>query len=330
MIYVWKTPIVADVLDIVKDIKGMGLIYGDIEDAGQDLNMRCPFHKGGQERKPSFGISTVEKTRGDRTYPVGTVHCYSCGYTGDLVKFIRDIFGLESEMSAFKWLVDTYNFGSTDERADIGLNLERGQKESAVYIPEPYIQSRKMDLKKSVRAMGYINQQRKISMETLDRFDVGYSEEEDMILIPVRTLDGKCSLIKSRSVEGKRFSNLKGSGKSTSLFGIYQVIQTGQVDNEIWLCESEIDAMTVWSYGGMAIAQMGSHLSEHQVKMLCSTGIRRIRDGLDRDKAGREGWKRAKELLIPKGFRLWNTEYTTDKKDINELTQDEYQDLKRY
>ena len=32
-------------------------IFKDIKESGQDIMVNCPFHKFGQERKPSFGIN---------------------------------------------------------------------------------------------------------------------------------------------------------------------------------------------------------------------------------------------------------------------------------
>ena len=50
------------------------LYFKDIKKTSDDLMVTCPFHKNGQESKPSCGI----KIRTDEKGSVGTVHCFSC------------------------------------------------------------------------------------------------------------------------------------------------------------------------------------------------------------------------------------------------------------
>lgn len=80
IIYLWGTPIVATVEEIVYDIKheilGTGLLK-DITDTGSDIMATCPFHKGGMERKPSLGISKGEVERDGKKFEAGTTHCYT-------------------------------------------------------------------------------------------------------------------------------------------------------------------------------------------------------------------------------------------------------------
>ncbi len=53
----------------------------------------CPFHKGGQERTPSFHISDSEKT----------FFCYGCNIYGDIFDFIGLIRGSPGELMAMKY-----------------------------------------------------------------------------------------------------------------------------------------------------------------------------------------------------------------------------------
>ena len=50
------------------------------------IQFNCPIHKGGQERKPSCGITKnriiTELGNGNKKVTeAGTVHCFQCGYT---------------------------------------------------------------------------------------------------------------------------------------------------------------------------------------------------------------------------------------------------------
>lgn len=86
MITIWKTPIVATVEQVLKDLKlqlyGAGLLK-EIKNTGSDLMCTCPFHANGKEHNPSCGVLLQQKVTKDKTYEAGTVHCYTCGYTAD-------------------------------------------------------------------------------------------------------------------------------------------------------------------------------------------------------------------------------------------------------
>ena len=55
MITIWKTPIVATVEQVLKDLKlqlyGAGLLK-EIKNTGSDLMCTCPFHAHGKEHNP--------------------------------------------------------------------------------------------------------------------------------------------------------------------------------------------------------------------------------------------------------------------------------------
>ena len=100
MITIWKTPIVATVEQVLKDLKlqlyGAGLLK-EIKNTGSDLMCTCPFHANGKEHNPSCGVLLQQKVTKDKTYEAGTVHCYTCGYTADLPQFVADLLGLSKD-----------------------------------------------------------------------------------------------------------------------------------------------------------------------------------------------------------------------------------------
>lgn len=105
MITIWKTPIVATVEQVLKDLKlqlyGAGLLK-EIKNTGSDLMCTCPFHANGKEHNPSCGVLLQQKVTKDKTYEAGTVHCYTCGYTADLPQFVADLLGLSSPVEEKK------------------------------------------------------------------------------------------------------------------------------------------------------------------------------------------------------------------------------------
>ena len=326
MITIWGVPIVATVEQVLKDIKlqlyGTGLLK-DVSNTGADLMITCPFHKGGKENKPSCGVLLKEKVDRDKKYEAGTVHCYTCGYTADLPQFVADVLGLENSIAGYKWLIGKYNY-SAQEREPIELNLYRGDTQKSSYMDEEEVERYYKDLLNSYEACEYLNQ-RGLANWIPDAYKLGYDKEDKTVLFPVRDMQGRVVFYKGRSIAGKHFYNAKDVDKSSLVFGLYELC-TGHFsqgiatpNSEIWITESEIDALSLISYGKFAVAIMGSHISEAQCRELELSPFRKFVIATDNDDAGRKGASQIKRLLIPKGFRFTNLKWNTDLKDINDL-----------
>lgn len=292
MISVWGTPIVATVEQVIKDLKlerfDEGLLR-EINNTGSDLMCTCPFHKGGKENKPSCGVLLREKVDKNRKYEAGTVHCYTCGYTGDLPQFVADFLGLTSPVQGFKWLVSRYNYSSA-EREPLELNLYRGQAEKASYMDEAEVERFYQELKKSSTALEYLKR-RALPSWIIDAYKLGFDPEDGVVLFPVRDMSGKVAFYKGRSLVGKHFYNAKDIDKTSQIFGLYELLAEGKAspESEIWITESEIDALSLIGQERLAIALMGSHISEAQCRELETTPFRRFVLALDNDEAGRKG-----------------------------------------
>jgi DNA primase len=326
VITIWGVPIVATVEQVLRDIKlqlyGTGLLR-EINNTGSDLMVTCPFHKGGKEHSPSCGVLLKEKVVRDRKYEAGTVHCYTCGYTADLPQFVADVLGLENNLAGYKWLVGRYNYSSQD-REPLELNLYRGQAQKASYMDEDEVERYHRELLNSEEACEYLHK-RKLANWILDAYQLGYDPADKTVLFPVRDMEGRVVFYKGRSITGKHFYNAKDVDKSSLVFGLYEVCNgsfsqgIATPESEIWITESEIDALSLISYGLYAVAIMGSHISEEQCKELERSPFRRFVIATDNDDAGRKGASQIKRLLIPKGFRFTNLQWHTDLKDINDL-----------
>ena len=326
MITIWKTPLVATVEQVLKDLKlqlyGTGLLK-DMNNTGSDLMVTCPFHKGGKEHSPSCGVLLREKTLRDKTYEAGTVHCYTCGYKADLPQFVADVLGLESSLAGYKWLIGRYNYSSQD-RERLDLNLYRGQEVKASYMDEEEVERFHRELLNSREASDYLSR-RCIEGWVMQAYRLGYDPADRTVLFPVRDMAGRVVFYKGRSIAGKHFYNAKDVDKSSVVYGLYE-LSTGNFsrglvkpEDQIWITESEIDALSLISQGEYAVAIMGSHISEEQCKELERSPFRRFVIATDNDEAGRKGASQIKKLLIPKGFRFTNLQWNTDLKDINDL-----------
>ncbi len=328
MITIWGVPIVATVEQVLRDIKlqlyGTGLLR-EMNNTGADLMITCPFHKNGKEHSPSCGVLLKEKVVREKKYEAGTVHCYTCGYTADLPQFIADVLGLENNLAGYKWLVGKYNY-SAQEREPLDLNLYRGQAQKASYMDEEEVERFYRELLNSREACEYLLK-RKLAREVFEPYKLGYDPADKTVLFPVRDIQGRVVFYKGRSISGKHFYNAKDIDKSSLVYGLYELcrlLELGEItpDTEIWIVESEIDALTLISLGCFAVAIMGSHISEEQCRELERAPFRRFVLATDNDEAGRKGASQIKRLLIPKGFRFTNLRWHTELKDINDLAKE--------
>ena len=329
VITIWKTPIVATVEQVLKDLKlqlyGAGLLK-EIKNTGSDLMCTCPFHANGKEHNPSCGVLLQQKVTKDKTYEAGTVHCYTCGYTADLPQFVADLLGLSSPVEGFKWLVNQYNY-QTEERELPDLDMYRGSTAKSSVLEESLVKQYTQNLLQSEEACRYLHK-RRIANWVLEAYELGFDPEDKTVLFPVRGMDGKVIFYKGRSIAGKHFYNAKEIDKTSVVFGLWEILNgsfswgTSDQIEEVWITESEIDALSLISYGVPAVAIMGSHISEDQCKELERTPFRRFVLATDNDDAGRKGASQIKMLLIPKGFRFINLKWHTSLKDINDLVKE--------
>lgn len=260
MITIWKTPIVATVEQVLKDLKlqlyGAGLLR-EIKNTGSDLMCTCPFHANGKEHNPSCGVLLQQKVTKDKTYEAGTVHCYTCGYTADLPQFVADLLGLSSPVEGFKWLVNQYNY-QTDERELPDLDMYRGSTDKSSVLEESLVKQYTQNLLQSEEACRYLHK-RRIANWVLEAYELGFDPEDKTVLFPVRGMDGKVIFYKGRSIAGKHFYNAKEIDKTSVVFGLWEILNgsfswgTSDQIEEVWITESEIDALSLISYGVPAV-----------------------------------------------------------------------------
>ena len=66
-----------DLIKSIRDylkLKTGKLYFKHIRPMPDNIQITCPFHKDGQESKPS---ATIRKTEGPNTY-IGNFHCFTC------------------------------------------------------------------------------------------------------------------------------------------------------------------------------------------------------------------------------------------------------------
>ena len=127
MITVRGIAIYVDELEILQTIKQQVYeqqgreILRKIKKSGNNIQVCCPVHNNGQERKPSCGIVTVDR----KGYPAGTFNCFSCGVKGTFDYFVSKCFQKDDVSFGTKWLLDNFVSGDFYERKLPQITLQR-------------------------------------------------------------------------------------------------------------------------------------------------------------------------------------------------------------
>lgn len=299
--------VIIDKLKFELDKNGIKRFYKSI-DTPKNYMVCCPFHKDGQEKKPSMGILKSD----------GTCHCFACGWVGSLQEMISNCLGY-NDMGVYgsKWLVQNFLTVQIENRTDIDLDMDRSKKLSnnnTGFVSE--------DVLDSYRYIHPYMYERKMTDEVIEIFDVGYDKETQCLTFPNRDVNGNCLFVARRSVKTKFFNY--PSDVEKPVYGLYELSQLNKFPDEVWICESMINAITCWVYGKYAVALNGTG-TQYQYSILRRMPTRTFVLALDPDDAGNEGRRKLKKALFNK---IVYEVVVPEGKDINNLSQDEFDNLK--
>lgn len=293
------------------------------------IQICCPYHNGGKERRPSAGIRKED----------GLFHCFACGEVHSLQEVISYCFGHTDDVIGvfgWKWLLKNFATVQVEERKDVELDFARNSRTISVSGNNSdidghihYIGEKELDSYRYTHPYMY---ERGLTDEIIDLFNIGYDKDTRSITFPVRDIQGNCLFVARRSVQSKFYNYPKGVEKP--LYGLYEYNQEyySRVDSEkelnnryeVIVCEGMFDALSCWVYGKYAVALNGTG-NELQFKQLRELPCRKLILATDNDSAGIHARNRIRrnvpnklisEYVLPDG-----------KKDINDLTQDEFSSL---
>lgn len=279
-----------------------------IEQKDDYVRVTCPVHAGGTEKHPSCSVYC-----GNGELQYGWYHCFTCSSSGPLYKFIGECFG-QSANYGRQWLLN--NFGNT-YITDRELQLEDIELNTVVKEEKEYLDESVLEEFSSYHP--YMTK-RKLTDEVIEKFEIKYDPLSKSIVFPVRDINGKIAFLTRRSTEGKKFIIDKGADKSV-IYLLYNNIN----EREVYVVESQINALTLESWGYHAIALFGAGTSEGQMKTLNNTNIKRYILCYDNDQAGRKGAKRFKKLIRKDVFV--DDIIMPEGKDVNDLTKEEFDNL---
>lgn len=207
----------------------------------------CPFHNN--YRTPA---GEIDKERGH-------FYCFGCGTSISLIEFVTK--------TTKKTMFEAIRFiDQRKENENIVSQIEKVLHKEPEYVPydSEVIKRLNNQALSHSRAIQYY-EKRNISLQSIEKFYLGYSENQDMVIIPIHSPDGKMFVgFVARSIEGKDFKNTPGLPKSKVLFNLHRV----KTFNEVYVVESSFDAIRLDQCGIPAVATLGSTVSNAQCDLL--------------------------------------------------------------
>lgn len=265
------------------------------KESGDDIVTQCPFHGGGQERKPSFGICN---NRRNPNY--GKYNCFACGEKGSIIGLINRLNNLEVDNDY--GLTVAQSVGTVemlDERNQIRI-LPRNP-----IVHQESISPYELAYYREVHSE-YLTG-RRILPVIQDAFDCGFDPSTQSVTFPVRRLDGSTAFIVRRAVNLKWYNYPAGVKKP--VYGVFELQKILPNAKQVVIVESIINALTLWGLQIPAVALLGTG-SRDQIEFLNHTDIRQWILALDGDTAGMNATRKLQYRLqahtavmpIPPGY----------------------------
>lgn len=287
---------------------------------GENVQTNCPFHKNGQERKPSFGVNGE----------IDRCHCFSCGWAGTIEEMISELYGYQDEGKFGKrWLIKRFNTVEIETRPNImegfnGRNNITIRNNNDIHRFKQHIQSNKSSeqysgeiTEEELDKYRYIHPylyQRGLTDEIIERFDIGYDRERKEITFPVRDIEGRCVFVAGRSVERKFFRLPKGFDKPIYCADKFRA----GAYRTAYITESFLNCLTCWKYNKPAMAMIGTG-NQKQYEILNKLPVREYILAFDPDEAGRKATERFRKNVHGKIIKEL---VYTDNRDINDLQEE--------
>lgn len=305
--------------------------------SGDHIQITCPYHSNGMERKPSAGIRKSD----------GVFHCFACGEVHSLQEVISHCFGHYDDLVGkwgWAWLLKNFAIVQVEERKDVEIDCSRNNsniRNMGSAIHEKFVTEEELDKYRYIHPYLY---RRGMTDEVIELFDLGWDSDAQAITFPVRDVHGNCLFIARRSVKTKFFNYPEGVEKP--LYGLYELLQQyedfsiydkNEIRNgfartykfkEVIVCESMFDALSFWVAGKYAVALNGLG-NELQFKQLRQLPCRELILATDMDERGLKARERIRknlnntkiiaEYFFPKG-----------RKDANDCTIEELKNLQKY
>lgn len=276
-------------IDIVKEVDSDYIIY-------------CPYHNN--NRTPAGEISKH----------AGTFFCFSCQTSRSLIEFVMHVSG-RTYFEAIRFIKDK------EKNIDIEKQVSKTlyQKPDYVEYDINVINRLGHQALESDRAVSYFAS-RKINKDAMSKFNLGYSEKQDMITVPIHSPDGLTLGFVARTIEGKEFKNTPNLPKSKTLFNLHRVKHS----DTVYVVESSFDAIRLDQLDFPAVATLGANVSKAQIELL-KKYFNQVIIITDNDEAGDRMYDRIADGL---GSRVSRIKLDSQYKDIGDMSDDDIKSIK--
>lgn len=282
-------------------------IYGE---TGQDFIAYCPFHAN--RDTPAFNMGKEEP------YPW---RCWntSCGLSGTVLRFV-ELAGEMTPAQAMRFLIKY----QTDPES-LKKKLDKVVEPEYEPWPEEMLDRVRIDYDKPHVVIDYMLG-RGFSLDTIRYFEIGYSEVQDRIVIPVRDESGALVGFSGRALREEQYPKYwdKGLPKRFVLFNLNNC-----VGKDVIVTEGPLDAMMVHQAGFPdVVAIFGGGFAGGQREKL----TRFVRsciiftDNPAVDEAGAELLEKISTTLQRAGKEIFVASYPPHVKDPGEMSEKQIQD----
>jgi DNA primase len=266
-----------------------------------DYIIFCPFHAN--HRTPA---GEVDKSS-------GVFFCFSCQKIADFVELVMHTSG-RTYFEAVRFIKSKEQAVSIEQEVNKNLFVKPD------FIPYDELTLKRLynNLLESDRAKDYFKY-RKISISSWNKFALGYSQKQDMVIVPVHSPEGIPVGFVGRSIEGKEFKNTPGLPKAKVLFNLHRV----KTADKVYIVESSFDAIRLDQVGFPAVATLGANVSNNQIELL-QKYFNNIIVIADNDDAGGN----MKEKIVEKlGSRVSVIQLNKQYKDIGDMDDESIKSL---
>lgn len=282
---------------------------GRIKSTTDDIMVSCPYHKGGQEQKPSMGI----KRHNDDKSVAGTCHCFACKVTTNLYEMLKymlgDQFDADEVESRFE-IQTTLARETIKKENDIGFEWKLPVRENRI----------KYEDIKYYKSYHPYYAKRHITESTVDYYDLGFDSKNQCILFPLRDSNGNCVCFGSRSINQKEYRYPLGVEKP-----LYGVFELPIIYRNIWVVEGPFNLWSLYQYGKSGVAMLGTGTQlqyDEMLKLNCQDFVL----ALDGDSAGRNGTLKLGKFLS-KNFKSVYVALVPNGQDINDMTEEQFRNM---
>lgn len=301
--------LIIDIRDYLKLKTGI-YYFKNIRKTADNLLVTCPFHKGGQENKPSAGIRITE---GADT-SVGTFHCFTCGETMGMSQVMQRLLG------------DLYDEDEVESRfqlkiSSIQSSIARQNTPDLFVIPNPNEFSYNEQELRQYRTYHPYLQSRRISEDTAKLYDIGFDRSNNQITFPIRDKYRYCLGVGRRSIDKKFYRYPTGMVKP--LYGVYELPRRVV---HLWVVEGPFNLWSLSGWGKTGVALLGTG-TENQYKQMLDIDCVDYVLALDPDDAGRNGINKLGKFLNKKHKTEIYVALIPEGKDVNDLTYEEFCDV---